>query len=51
MAAAFAFFRRVELGFKEIIRRDPNRVRAVDALGEPEEVTERIWDILHRKPG
>ena len=46
-----AFFRRVELGFKEIIRRDPNRVRAVDALGEPEEVTERIWDILHRKPG
>ena len=46
-----AFFRRVEIGFKRIIKRDPKRVHAVDALGEPEEVTERIWDVLHRKPG
>jgi len=38
-----AFHERVREGYRDIARRDPERVRIVDAVGQPEEVAERVW--------
>ena len=40
------FHRRVRDGFREIARKDPERVRVVSADGTQESVREKIWDIV-----
>jgi dTMP kinase len=36
------FTRRVEEGFEELVRRDPNRIRALDATRPPKELAEAV---------
>ncbi len=40
---ALEFHRRVRQGYLEIARREPERVRVVDASGPPEQVLDRAW--------
>ncbi len=41
-----AFHRRVREGFLELARREPDRVRVIDAAGRPEKVFARIGPVL-----
>jgi dTMP kinase len=43
---ASAFHERVLDGYRAIARRDPARVRRVDAAGIPDEVAERVWEAV-----
>ncbi len=40
------FHRRVREGFLELARREPDRVRLVDAAGSRQEVARRIWELV-----
>ena len=41
-----AFFERVETGYREILKQEPNRVRIVPAGSSLDEVEKRIWEMV-----
>lgn len=43
---ALEFHRRVAAGYREVARREPGRVRLVDASGSPHQVHERVLAVL-----
>lgn len=42
-AESLEFYTRVREGFRELTRREPERVRLMDATGHPDEVAARLW--------
>ncbi|MBO6225176.1 MAG: dTMP kinase [Psychrobacter sp.] len=46
-----AFFERVYSGFEYQMKRNPNRIERINALGTVEEVTARVWDAVQAKFG
>jgi dTMP kinase len=40
------FFIRVEEGFRALAKREPDRIHLVDGVGDPKDVSERIWQLL-----
>jgi len=45
---ALEFHQKVHAGYLELAKREPERVRLVDGVGEPEEIAGRVWDIVSR---
>jgi dTMP kinase len=41
-----AFHERVRAGYRNVAEADPNRVRLVDAAGQPGEVFDRVWSVV-----
>ena len=39
------FFTRVEQGFHDLAEREPDRIHTVNGVGDPEEVSDRIWEL------
>jgi len=45
-AENLSFHRQVRKGYHILAEREPDRVRMIDAMGSPEEVFERVWQVV-----